>query len=168
MEKEFGWKGILSEPAKVYYPQLENNRSCYIDKNCVWSANDEELTLIEAPKKIDSGMSSVLKFAFDDRFSKVRSKGKKYKVNSITLEKLLDKYNAPKVIDYISIDTEGSEYETLKNFNFEKYSFKFITCEHMYVQKKRENIFKLLNSNGYERICEHISAQDDWYIRKNN
>ena len=72
------------------------------------------------------------------------------------------------MIDYISIDTEGSEYETLKNFNFEKYSFRFITCEHMYVQKKRENIFKLLNSNGYERICEHISAQDDWYIRKTN
>ena len=168
MEKEFGWKGILSEPANIYYPQLENNRKCFIDKNCVWSSSDKELTLIEAPKEIDSGMSSISEFAFDDRFSKIRSRGTKYKVNSITLEKLLDKYNAPKVIDYISIDTEGSEYETLKNFNFDKYSFRFITCEHMYVQNKRDKILKLLNSQGYDRICENISGQDDWFVMKSN
>ena len=166
MEKEFGWNGILSEPANVYYPQLENNRNCFIDQNCVWSSSNKELTLIEAPKQIDSGMSSIYEFAFDDRFSKIRSKGKKHKVNSITLEELLKKYNAPNIIDYISIDTEGSEYETLKNFNFKKYTFRFITCEHMYVKKKRDDIFKLLNSNGYERICENLSGQDDWYIKK--
>ena len=165
MEKEFGWNGILSEPAKVYYPQLENNRNCFIDQNCIYSVSNKELTLIEAPKQIDSGMSSILEFAFDDRFSKVRLQGKKYMVNSITLEALLEKYNAPKIIDYISIDTEGSEYETLKNFNFKKYSFRFITCEHMYVQKKREDIFKLLKSNGYKRICENLSGQDDWFIK---
>ena len=39
------------------------------------------------------------------------------------------------VIDYLSIDTEGSEYEILKNFNFDKYKFNVITVErhHIYL-----------------------------------
>ena len=166
MEKEFNWKGILSEPAKVYYPQIRENRNCFIDDHCIWSESNVQLTLIEAPKEIDSGMSSISKYAFDDRFSSVRKKGKKYQVTSITLEDLLDKFNAPKLIDYMSIDIEGSEFEALKNFNFKKYKFKFITCEHIYVVKKRDAILNLLNSNGYERVYENLSAQDDWYINK--
>ena len=45
-----------------------------------------------------------------------RQKGIKYKVNTISLEDLLEKYKAPTIIDYMSIDTEGSEYEILKKF----------------------------------------------------
>ena len=35
-----------------------------------------------------------------------------------------------KIIDYLSIDTEGSEYRILKAFNFERYTFRCITVEH--------------------------------------
>ena len=48
-------------------------------------------------------------------------KGKKYRIKTISLEDLLLKYNAPVVIDYLSMDTEGSEYEILSAFNFDKY-----------------------------------------------
>jgi len=166
MEKEFGWTGILSEPGKIYYPDIVNNRTCHIEKSCVWSESDIELTLVEAPKKIDSGMSSIIQFAYDDQYAYVRKKGIKYKVKSITLLDLLKKYNAPSTIDYISIDIEGSEYEVLKNFDFSKYRFNFITCEHMFVKKKREDIYNLLTKNGYKRISEDLSIQDDWYVPK--
>ena len=48
-----------------------------------------------------------------------RTKGIKYEVETISLEDFLEKYNAPNIIDYLSIDTEGSEYEILilKNIN---------------------------------------------------
>ncbi len=42
------------------------------------------------------------------------------------------KYDAPADINYISIDTEGSEFEILKDFNFTKYRFNLITIEHNY------------------------------------
>ena len=167
MEKEFGWNGIISEPGKVYYPDILNNRNCHVEKLCVWSKNDAELTLVEAPKEIDPGMSSILDYAYDDKFAYVRKKGKKYQVRSITLIDLLKKYNAPKIIDYISIDTEGSEYEILKNFDFSEYKFNFITCEHMFIKKKRDDIYDLLTKNGYKRISEDLSLQDDWYIPEN-
>ena len=34
-----------------------------------------------------------------------------------------EKANAPKVIDYLSLDVEGAELEVLKNFPFKKYKF---------------------------------------------
>ena len=34
---------------------------------------------------------------------------------------LLEKYNAPLFIDYLSLDTEGSELEILKFIDFKKY-----------------------------------------------
>lgn len=166
LEKEFGWKGILAEPGKIYYPEIINNRNCHIEKLCVWSKSNIDLTLVEAPKEIDSGMSSIQDFAYNDKFSRIRKKGIKYKVKSISLVDLLNKYNAPNIIDYISIDVEGSEYEVLKDFDFNKYKFNFITCEHMFVKKKRNDIYDLLTKKGYERIHENLSAQDDWYVPK--
>jgi hypothetical protein len=79
------------------------------------------------------------------------------------LNDLLLKYDAPKNMDYLSIDTEGSEFEILENFNFSKYSFKVITCEHSY-EPKRDKIFELLTSKGYARVYEGLSKWDDWYI----
>ncbi len=37
LEKEFGWNGILAEPALVWHNQLYENRSCNIDIDCVWT-----------------------------------------------------------------------------------------------------------------------------------
>ena len=87
-----------------------------------------------------------------------------FNVKTISLYDLLEKYNAPKYIDYLSIDTEGSEYEILKNFDFEKYVFKIITCEHNHTDM-REKIYTLLTNNGYVRKYENLSQWDDWYVK---
>lgn len=164
MEKEFNWTGIICEPCNVYYPDILKNRECNIEKLCLWSEGNTELTLVEAPQKIDSGMSSIIDFAYDDKFGYIRKKGKKHQVKTITLLDMLKKYKAPKIIDYMSMDTEGSEYEILKKFDFSEYKFNFITCEHMFVEKKRNDIYNLLTTNGYKRVFEDISDQDDWYV----
>ena len=35
----------------------------------------------------------------------------------------------PKLIDYMSLDVEGAEYEILKNFPFDKFKFKSMSIE---------------------------------------
>ena len=75
---------------------------------------------------------------------------------------MLDKYNAPSLIDYISIDTEGSEYDILLNHDFSKYNFSVVTVEHNFTDQ-RDKIFKLLSKNGYKHKYEELSMQDDWY-----
>ena len=78
---------------------------------------------------------------------------------------MLIKYNAPKKIDYLSIDTEGSEYDILKDFDFNKYDISIITCEHNFTDS-RKKIYELLVSNGYVRKYSGASKFDDWFVKQ--
>ncbi len=160
LEKEFGWNGILAEPGKCWHDDLFRNRNAFIEKDCVWSETDKELIFNEVEK---SSLSTIVGFGEDDNHSTSRTKGKKYKVKTISLLNLLEKYNAPQIIDYLSIDTEGSEFTILQNFDFNKYAFRTITVEHNY-SPLRQKIYDLLTSKGYKRVNEQFSLFDDWYI----
>lgn len=161
LEKEFGWKGILAEPAKYWHDDLKSNRSCNIETNCVWRNSNSVLNFNETNVK---EVSTISAFNNSDGHKKARTTGTNYNVHSISLINLLDKYNAPKTIDYLSIDTEGSEYDILSTFDFSKYQFSVITCEHNYT-RNREKIFYLLTNNGYVRKNIGSSKFDDWYVK---
>ena len=160
MEKEFGWTGILAEPANCWHPSLRANRASNIEKDCVWTDSNMILKFNE----VDIGeLSTIDSYNNKDIHYKDRKNGKRYDVKTISLNDLLSKYDAPKQIDYLSIDTEGSEFEILNNFDFSKHQFSVITCEHNFTPM-REKIFQLLSNNGYIRKCQDISHFDDWYI----
>ena len=159
LEKEFNWNGILAEPAIVYHKQLSENRNCYIEKNLVWKNSKSKLNFIETSIK---ELSTIKEFSNSDFH--IRKVHKQYVVDTISLNDLLKKYNAPDIIDYLSIDTEGSELDILNNFNFNSYQFRIITCEHNY-SSNRGKIYNLLSNNGYKRIMSNISQFDDWYIK---
>jgi FkbM family methyltransferase len=161
LEKEFEWTGILAEPAQCWHQELRENRSSHIETNCVWRDSKSTLNFNE----VDSAeLSTISTYSSSDNHSATRKNGKNYEVSTISLLDLLEKYNAPKQIDYLSIDTEGSEFEILSNFDFAKYQFNVITVEHNYTPI-RGQIFNLLTSNGYKRKYIGLSKWDDWYVR---
>ena len=84
--------------------------------------------------------------------------------NTISLNELIEKEFKGKSPSYISIDTEGSEYEILKGFDFKKYDPVCFTIEHNFtnLQKDIDNIMK---NNNYLRIFKEITAFDAWYVR---
>jgi len=161
LETEYGWNGILVEPATLWHKDLEINRKTIIDKRCVWKQSGESLVFNETnyPE-----LSSIDSFSSSDLHAKAREDGKKYSVKTISLLDLLTEHKAPREIDYLSIDTEGSEFEILENFDFEKYRFKIITCEHNY-SPMREKLNTLFQKNGYENKYEHLSQFDDWWVK---
>ena len=161
LEKEFEWKGILAEPAKIWHEELEKNRQCNIEKYCVWSDSGSILDFNEVN---EAELSTIAKYNNSDWAFNSRKKGNTYNVKTISLIDLLIKYNAPKIIDYLSIDTEGSEYEILRTFDFDAYQFRVITCEHNHT-RIREKIYNLLTSKGYQRKYIGLSEFDDWYIK---
>jgi FkbM family methyltransferase len=163
LETEYGWRGILAEPARCWHSALSANRRVSVETDCVWRATGETLPFREVA---DAKLSTLQQYSSIDFHREERQKIAEYQVPTISLVDLLDKYQAPQVVDYLSIDTEGSEYEILMAFDFDRYRFNVITCEHNFTSA-RERIFDLLVSKGYQRKLEHLSKFDDWYVRSN-
>jgi FkbM family methyltransferase len=157
MEKQFGWQGILAEPARGWHGDLKQNRDCTIETRCVWRATGETLQFTEAPRGENSAISTFVK-------PTRKLRGQSYDVETISLNDLLEQHNAPEVIDYISVDTEGSEFDILNNVDFDRWSFRVMTVEHNHAPQ-RADIHKLLTEKGYTRILEPISRFDDWYVK---
>lgn len=161
LEKEFAWDGVLAEPAKCWHKDLKKNRCSSIEKNCVWRDSDSTLTFNEFSQP---EFSTVKTYTDLNYHKELREQNKSYNVKTISLYDMLVKHEAPSKIDYLSIDTEGTEFEILSAFDFSKYSFEIITCEHNFTPE-REKILKLLSHNGYKRVYTEFSKFDDWYVK---
>jgi FkbM family methyltransferase len=121
LEKNLQWKGILAEPARCWHERLKANRGAAIDHRCVWSKTGETLTFLET----NIGELSTISDLRDRDFKRDGGKdGTTYGVETIRLNDLLSSHGAPAAIDYMSIDTEGSEFQILNAFNFKKYQVK--------------------------------------------
>lgn len=162
LEKSFGWKGVLSEPIRAMKELIECNRSCHVNSNCIWSESGTFIPFSETKNPI---LSTVTSFVDSDAHKNLRKIQSSYSVETLSLLDLLNYYDAPKNIDYLSIDTEGSEFDILDSFDFTKYNFQVITVEHNFTSD-REKIYNLLQRSGYVRVMENLSYVDDWYISK--
>ena len=160
LENKFDWDGILAEPAICWHTDLVKNRNVKIEKKCVWSITGEKLLFYETDY---AELSTLSQFSGSDGHKMARENNKSYEVETISLYDLLIRHNAPKNIDYLSIDTEGSEYEILSNFDFRDYKIRIITVEHNYTPN-RKKIKKLLERNGYKNKFSEHSYFDDWYV----
>ncbi|MCT8159161.1 FkbM family methyltransferase [Pseudoruegeria sp. SHC-113] len=162
LELHFGWKGILSEPAVGWHAKLRRKRNCIIDTRCVWRTTGEQLEFDMADSRT---LSTLAQFADSDHHAEKREKAERIIVETVSLVDLLAQHNAPAFIDYLSVDTEGSEFEILNAFDFSRHRFGLITVEHNFTEQ-RAQIHALLTANGYQRILTDLSKFDDWYIPK--
>jgi FkbM family methyltransferase len=160
LEKHFGWTGILCEPARRWLPELQKNRTAKIDVRCVYSSSELKVNFLET----DMGeLSTIEGFGEDDEHSGTREVNHSYEVVTVSLLDLLNDHGAPKHIDFLSIDTEGSEFEILDAFDFSQYSFGAIAVEHNY-SATREKVSALLLSHGYRQVYPDLSDFDDWFV----
>jgi FkbM family methyltransferase len=160
LEAEYGWTGILAEPARVWHGGLRANRSAKIDTDCVFasSGHQVEFNMTDIPE-----LSTIAAFSSSDGHANFRNSGTVYLVPTVSLEDLLKRHGAPRAIDYLSIDTEGSEFSILEGFPFAEWPIKVITVEHNYTPA-RNQIAGLLHGSGYKRKFEGLSQWDDWYV----
>lgn len=159
LEQQYNWKGICCEPIPEKYEQLLKNRQnsvCY--KEAVYNQSGLTLTF-DIANNYDL-LSGIMEH-IDSHKHEVEANKTTIQVQTITLLDVLDTANAPSFIEYMSLDTEGSEFEILKNFNFEKYTFGLIDVEHNYIEPRRSEIRNLLLSKGYVYIGEN--QWDDMY-----
>lgn len=156
LERNFGWRGIVAEPGRNSHQELNKNRRCIVDLRCVWTESGKSLSFSENP---EAELSTIASF----RQQVDQTSSKECEVETVSLDDLLEQHKAPELMDYLSIDTEGSELQILRAFNFSRRKFKIITVEHNY-RPSRDDIFRLLTSKGYQRVMERLTIFDDWYV----
>lgn len=158
LEKEFNWRGICAEPNTKFYKQLVSNRNCIVSDECIGGTTGEKVSFVFAQE-----YGGMQKHMADDMHKDKRQayleEGKEGELETISLHDFLIKNSAPKFIDYLSIDTEGSEFEILKEFPLDQWDIKYLSIEHNF-SHQREKIYKLLSSFNYVRT---ESRFDDWY-----
>jgi len=165
LEKHFNWSGIVAEPNPEMWTALNKNRECYKSNSCVYSNSHHNVrfSLTERPEL--SGVSSNALTNKDPHQEKrIQSLVREIEVETITLNDLLEEDKAPTDIDYISIDTEGSEYDILTNFDFLKYNVKLFTIEHNRTENERL-LDDLLLNKGYTREFSSMSLVDGFYVK---
>jgi hypothetical protein len=83
-------------------------------------------------------------------------------LETVSLNDLLECHEAPRTIDYVSIDTEGSELAILEQFDFTRWDVTLFSIEHN-LTKREQAIDRLMSQQGYERRYASYSNIDGWY-----
>jgi len=164
-EKNRGWKGICVEPITDVYNKLVNNRHCEAINACVSDKRGKEVFFrIDGFGEMLSGIKSEYHESHWKRIMKdVESEGDQiveYEVECLPVNDILEKFNYSD-IDFLSVDTEGSELKILQAIDFNRFHFSIICVENPYNEKGFEN---LLNANGFE-LCKILSC-DYLFINK--
>lgn len=154
LERHFDWDGILAEPNPGFHPKLFSARGCAISTKCVHSVSGLQVEFLCATRPMMSRMAGA-----DDADLELEGR---VKVETISLNDLLDAHDAPKVVDFLSVDTEGSELDVLGAFDFAPRHVNLIAVEHNF-GPNRAAIHDLLTGQGFVRRAMGLSRFDDWY-----
>jgi FkbM family methyltransferase len=160
LEKRYGWNGLCIEPNPLFFQDLVRNRSSV----CL------DVCLDEQEGEVDFVFDGVLGGILDegtDNHRRVQRKKLTEQLNQVTrkiktttFEKVLIENQAPKVIDYLSLDVEGAETRILRHFPFDQYTFLCMTIE-----RPDEELQKLLANHGYI-VVKSIPGLDTFFIHE--
>lgn len=169
MLEKSGWSGVLAEPDTQWLEALKKNRpNSKIIPKCIWKKSGHKLNFFSSKQGV---LSTLEDFRFSDAVSmpdnsKTRNeKGNTISVETISLNDVIKEHFKGICPSYISIDTEGSEFEILNSLNLLKYRPAVFTIEHNFT-KLEILIDKLMTKYSYVRVFDKLTYFDAWYISK--
>ncbi len=165
--QEIGWSGALVEPNPSFYAELLKFRATADVKvfNFAIGAKKGTAKLINA-----GALSSLEENRRVDIYDYLRKEISQksiepfFETSILTPSMLLQLSQCPWKINFLSIDTEGSEFEILRTFPFDEYRVNFVACEHNFEWDYLAKIDKFMRSKGFKRVMRFWSAQDAWYM----
>jgi FkbM family methyltransferase len=166
LEASFGWNGICVEPNATFFAKLVETRRAQC-VNCCLYHREGMVRFVESARTLGGILTeyhpSLLRDATFAFRLPVDESGHPPTVQrkARTVRSVLRQFRAPPVIDYWSLDTEGSELTILRSFPFDEYSFRVLTVEHNRLPI-RESIKDFLESRGYLRL--RALEIDDCYV----
>jgi FkbM family methyltransferase len=159
LERDFGWTGILAEANPFWHKDLSRNRRATIDYRCVFTRTGDRVKFAATRYP---GLATIAEFVARDGHARSRADHQIVDVETVSLNDLLAGHGAPRDIDYISIDTEGSELSIMENFDFDRWNVHLFSIEHN-LTAMEDALDKLMHERGYERRFRRYTGIDAWY-----
>ena len=158
------WNGLCVEANPEVVPRLRENRRCIVEQVAVGPDHGTvNFTAVDGPEML-SGVSERLNRRHRRRIKdEIKRSGGRQEVIRVPvrpLQALLDEHNIVSV-DFLSIDTEGSELDVLKGLDFEKTRVAVICIERNY---ESGQIPGFLRDRGFVRVF--ALSHDDFYLRR--
>jgi hypothetical protein len=160
LETHFEWDGICLEPNAAYWSGLAY-RKCHVVAAVVGSDPMDEVVFKFPKAKGPKGGIVGQKFDNKETNNEVEFRRR----FTTPLLDILKKFDAPRVIDYMSLDVEGAEDLVMSAFPFAEYRFNLLT-----VERPSMTLSNILDTNGYlllttlkkgkETLWVHRSAKD--------
>lgn len=145
LETYYNWTGICVEPNPKYWEGL-SYRKCDVVAAVLGQSRDKEVTFKFPNRAAPQG--GIIGTQFDNKNPSKFTNEDKLRY-TVTLEEVLHRFGSPKVIDYLSLDVEGSEEYILAKFPFDKYQFHLITIE-----RPSDHLRQVLRDNDYLELTE--------------
>lgn len=167
LEQQQNWKGLCIEANPSYWFDLARYRSCDIVGAVIGNDHrtNESIPFAfprhSAPGKgvRDGGVMGGL-VGYDQ---KEGAKGTDaVDVYTVPIAEILERFDVPKVVDYMSLDVEGAEFFVMKNFPFHDYKIKILT-----VERPTADLVKLLTEKGYEKVKDLSRWGETLWVNSN-
>lgn len=142
-----GWHGINIEPDPLRIKKFLKERPKDINLN-IGIANKSGF--LDFFKFDPQTLSTFSKSSADNYKKQGHFLRETLKIKVSTIDQVLEKYSNSKMIDFLSIDTEGYDFLVLRRNNWKKFRPKIICIE-----DKSTDVKKFLNEKGYKLIHQN-------------
>lgn len=146
-----GWNGVCAMPL----PADIGSRTCKLVALPVAAESGQKITVSNCPQPhssiqalIPTGVQALL-----HRFIEATHCPQK-EISTVGIDELLVIAAAPKVIDFVSLETEGNEFDILQGFPFQKHCVRAWTVNHGYEEHIMSGIRQILEVGQGCRIVE--------------
>lgn len=163
-----GWHGVLVEPHPRIFSVLERTHGGNPRVRCVNKAVSAEIGVAQflLGEGGDTSMTSTL-CSDDNELLNARRSGQSIPVQTDTLTNLLSEAGFPRDIGFLSIDTEGMDYEVLSALDFERFVPRIVVSEDYPLNVDKHNKkYRLMLDNEYALYtmsgCNSVWIRNEW------
>lgn len=164
--ESIGWNCILIEPNPVLCKMIRASRSATLVEVAASDKNGETSLFVAEGAQRAHGVSTIN--SAEEALNKIKSYGFTYsevKVNTRTLNDILESLKVDRQIDFVSVDVEGHEMEVLKGFSIEKWKPTVILLEDN-TNCEKADVRNYLKAFGYHPFKR--TGVNDWYAHETN
>jgi FkbM family methyltransferase len=153
--ERLGWSGILVDPLTSCYEKLLRSRPRSRAFRCACVGPDKVGTITLHAPDASSVVATVEKNVDDFDITYAFSET----CDAVTLDSLVDQVK-PARIDFLSIDTEGTELDVLQGFDLARHRPRLLLIEDKLYHLSKHHY---LTSRGYRLVKRTVL--NNWYVR---